>query len=105
MPRPSIEEINALLLEDVASKDGAVEPLDLRDVVTGKVQPQKAAHRVWGALDEGNVNDRASSEQFVQVVRPDEVHLGGFPFVDEADVVGNLPVRSEEMSPDHRRHG
>jgi hypothetical protein len=103
--RLTIEEINAMLLEDVASKDGAVEPLDIRDVVTRKTNPKDVAHKVWGALDEGNVNDRASSEVFVVEVKRDDLHVGSFPFVDESDVIGTLPIASESISPDHRRHG
>jgi hypothetical protein len=103
MTRLTVEEINATLLEDVASRDGAIEPLEIRDVVTRKTRD--AAHKVWGALDEGNVNDRASSEVFVSSVKRDDLHVGSFPFVDEADVIGELPLASEAMSPDHRRHG
>ena len=101
--RKTIEEINATLLEDVASKDGAIEPLEIRDVVTHKTKD--AAHKVWGALDEGNINDRASSEVFVSEVKRDDLHVGSFPFVDEADVIGDLPLASESMSPNNRRHG
>ena len=103
MARLTIEEINAQLLEDVASKDGAIEPLEIRDVVTRRTKD--AAHKVWGALDEGNINDRASSEVFVTEVNRADLHVGSFPFVDESDVIGELPLASESISPDNRRHG
>lgn len=103
--RLTIEEINTLLLEDVGSKDGAVEPLEIRDVVTHKTHQKDIAHKVWGTLDEGNVNDRASSEVFVTEVKRDDLHVGSFPFVDESDVIGTLPIASESISPDNRRHG
>jgi hypothetical protein len=105
MSRPTKEEINARLLEDVASKDATVEPLEIRDVVTGRTHSKDVAHKVWGALDEGNINDRASSEVFITEVKRDDLHVGSFPFVDEADVVGTLHIASESISPDHRRHG
>ncbi len=99
------ENTNAKLLEDVASADGAVEPLEIRDLVTGRMHPKDVAHKMWGALDEGNINDRASSEVFVTEVKRDDLHVGSFPFVDESDVIGTLPIASESISPDHRRHG
>lgn len=102
---PNINEINALLLEDVASKDGAIEPLELRDVVTHRTHSKDIAHKVWGALDEGNVNDRASSEVFFSASRRDDLYVGTFPFEDEADTVGDMSIMSESISPDNRRHG
>jgi len=103
--RLTIEEINAILLDDVGSKDGAIEPLEIRDVATRKVNPKDVAHKVWGALDEGNVNDRASSEVFVTEVHREDIHVGSFPFEDEADTIGELPIASESVSPDNRRRG
>jgi hypothetical protein len=102
---PNINEINALLLEDVASKDGAIEPLELRDVVTHRTHSKDIAHKVWGALDEGNVNDRASSEVFIMKAHRDDLHVGTFPFEDEADTVGDMSIVSESISPDNRYHG
>lgn len=102
---PNINEINALLLEDVASKDGAIEPLELRDVITHRTHSKNIARKVWGVLDEGNVNDRASSEVFISETRRDDLHVGSFPFEDESDVIGDMQIASETISPDHRRHG
>ena len=102
---PNINEINALLQEDVGSKDGTIEPLELRDVVTHRTHAKNVAHKVWGVLDEGNVNDRASSEVFVSEVNRNDLHVGSFPFEDEADTVGDMPLVSESISPDNRRHG
>lgn len=103
--RPTVAEINAILLEDVGSKDGTIEPLELRDVATRRTHPKDVAHKVWGALDEGNINDRASSEVFIVEARLDDLHVGTFPFEDEADIVGDMPIMSESISPDNRHHG
>ncbi len=103
--RPTVEEINAILLEDVGSKDGVIEPLELRDIATRKVNPKNVAHKLCGALEEGNVNDRESSEIFVSQVRIVDFRVGSFPFEDEADVVEDMSIASETISPDNRRNG
>lgn len=103
--RPTVEEINAILLEDVGSKDGAIEPLEIRDVATRRTNPKDIAHKVCGTLEEGNVNDRTSSEVFFSRARQADLHVGSFPFEDEANTVGDMPIASETISPDNRRHG
>jgi hypothetical protein len=103
--RPTKQEINKQLLEDAASKDGVIEPLEIRDVVTGMTHPRKVAHKIWGALDEGNINDRASSEIFISRVKRTDLQVGSFPFEDEANVIGQMPIPSESISPDNRRCG
>jgi hypothetical protein len=103
--RPTVAEINAMLLEDVGSKDGAIEPLEIRDVATRRTNPKDVAHKICGALEEGNVNDRTSSEVFISKARFDDLHVGSFPFEDEGDTVGDMSIVSESISPDNRRHG
>lgn len=96
---------NLLQLEDVASADGTIEPLDIRKVVNLLTHPKDVSHKVWAALDEGNVNDRASSEVFITSAVFNDVHVGTFPFVDESDVVHTLPLHTETISPDNRKNG
>jgi hypothetical protein len=103
--RLTLDEINATLLEDVASKDGAIEPLEIRDVVTRRKNTRDVAHKVCAALEEGNVNDRASSEVFITKCNRLDLQVGSFPFEDEASTAGGLYVTSESISPDNRRHG
>lgn len=103
MARQTTAEINALLIEGVASKDGAVEPIEIRDVVTRRVRPQDASHKIWGSTEEGNINDRMSSEVIVNMTPSRDVKVGTFPFEDESDVVGSLSLPSESISPDNRK--
>jgi hypothetical protein len=96
---------NSLQLEDIASIDGTIEPLQIRKVVNLLTHPKDVSHKIWAALDEGNVNDRASSEIFITSAAFNDIHVGSFPFVDESDVVHTLPLHSETISPDNRKNG
>lgn len=102
---PATANVTAQILEDVAAKDGTIEPLEIRNVVNLRTHPKDVRHRIGGALDEGNINDRMSSEVFVIIVKRSDLYVGNFPFLDEADVMGQMSVKSETISPDNRRRG
>lgn len=102
---PTTANVTAQILEDVASKDGTIEPLEIRNVVNRKTHSKDVRHKLSGALDEGNVNDRMSSEVFVVIVKRSDLYVGSFPFLDEADIMGQMSVKSETISPDNRRQG
>jgi len=101
--RQPIEEINAALLEDVASWDGAVEPLQIRDVATRRVHPNDITHKFWAALGEGNVAGRRGSDVFVMIVKNSDISHGDFPMVDNSDYFGDVKMVSESISVDGRQ--
>lgn len=101
--RQPIEEINAALLEDAASWDGAVEPLQIRDVATRRVHPNDITHKFWAALGEGNVAGRRGSDVFVTIVKNSDVSRGDFPMVDNSDYFGDVKMVSESISVDGRQ--
>jgi len=101
--RQPIEEINAALLEDVVSWDGAVEPLQIRDVATRRVHPNDITHKFWAALGEGNVAGRRGSDVFVMIVKNSDISHGDFPMVDNSDYFGDVKMVSESISVDGRQ--
>jgi hypothetical protein len=103
--RQPIEDINAMLLEDGASKDGSAEPLEIRDVATRRTHSRDVARKLWAALGEGNVADRHGSDMFVLIVKDSDVRVGGFPMVDNSDNFGDVKTIAENLSPDDRRIG
>ncbi len=100
--RQPIEDINAELLEDEASWDGAVEPLQIRDVATRRVHPKNVDHKLNAALGEGNVADRSSSDVVVQVVKDADQHVGSFAMVDSSDHFGGILTSPESLTTDNR---
>jgi len=103
--RQPIEEINAELLEDGASRDGSVEPLAVRDLATKRVHPKDIIHKLWAALGEGNVAERRGSDVFVQIVKDSDKRVGGFPMRDNSDHFGDVKVVVDSISDDDRRQG
>ncbi len=103
--RQPIEDINAALLEDAASWDGAVEPLQIRDAATRRVHPNDITHKFWAALGEGNVAGRRGSDVFVFVTKDSDVSYGDFPMVDNSDYFGDVKMVAESISVDGRVHG
>jgi len=100
-----IAEINAALLEDEASWDGAVEPLQIRDVATRRVHRLNIDHKFWGALGEGNVKDREGSDVFVSIVKHKETQVGDFALVDTVDTTGTLVTVVDSESVNTRKRG
>lgn len=99
-----VEEINAELLAEQASSDGAIEPLEIRRIVALREQLKKAAHKPAGATEEGNVSETGGADSLVSVVKISDKELGVSPFVDEANSMGGLRVSTEELSPDNRKN-
>ena len=101
----SVEEINAALLEDEASWDGAIEPLQIRDIVSRRVHRLNVDHKLWGALGEGNIVSREGTDVFVHIVKFDERNVGSFPMLDNVDTYGSLVAVVESGSIDDRTRG
>ncbi len=102
--RQPIEDINAMLLEDGASKDGSIEPFEIRDVATRRTHVKDVTHKLWAALGEGNVAARRGSDVFVLIVKNTDAHVGGFPMVDVSDKFGDVVTITESSSVDARRN-
>jgi hypothetical protein len=100
-----IAEINAALLEDEASWDGAIEPLQIRDVVSRRVHRLNIDHKLWGALGEGNVHDREGSDVVVHIVKHTEKTIGSHAMLDNVDTYGSLVAVVESGSSDTRTRG
>lgn len=100
-----IAEINAALLEDEASWDGAIEPLQIRDIVTRRVHRLNVDHKFWGALGEGNVRSREGSDVIVSIVKHSERNVGSFAMLDNVDTIGGLVVVVDSGSSDTRARG
>ncbi len=103
--RQPINDINAMLLEDGASKDGSVEPFEIRDVATRRTHTKDVARKLWAALGEGNVADRRGSDVFVLIVKNTDIHVGGFPMIDNSDNFGDVKTCVESLSLDLRVNG
>lgn len=85
--------------------DGVIEPFDIRSVVARKPERLRPGHKICGALEEGNVIDRRSSEQHQQVAKASDVSVGAAPMRDVANSFGDVSVTAESISSDSRRVG
>lgn len=100
-----IAEINADLMAEQASSDGAIEPFEIRRVVALQTHTSEVRRGQSAFLEEGNVSDTGGVDMFVSIVRYADRTTGITPFEDESSAMGDLRISSEERSADNRLAG
>ena len=83
---------------DAFVNDGVIEPLTVRRILTKQETRRKAVHRIWGALDEGNVVDRERTERFFVISKQSDLTFGSYPFSDNSRTMGLTPSGSVKLS-------